>query len=43
VPDAGFDFAFGVSRALHLVMRICRKFSPSRTPSIRCTGRRLSC
>jgi len=41
--DEIFDAPFGIGRALHLVMPICRKFSPSRIPSIRCTVRPLSC
>jgi hypothetical protein len=37
------DPAFGVSRALHLVMRISHMCSPSRIRSIRCTVKPLSC
>ncbi len=43
VDAALLDFAFGISRALHLVMPICHKFSSSRIPSIRSMDRRLSC
>jgi hypothetical protein len=37
-----FDFGFGVSRALHPVMRISHTFSQSRIRSIHCMARRLS-
>ena len=41
--DDALHVGVGVSRALHLVMRISHTFSPSRIRSIRCTARRLSC
>jgi hypothetical protein len=42
-PHEALRIRIGRSPALHLVMRISRKFSRSRIPSTRCTGRRLSC
>ena len=34
-PHEALRIRIGIGRALHLVMRICRKFSPSRIRSIR--------
>jgi hypothetical protein len=42
-PHEALRIRIGRSPALHLVMRISRKFSRSRIPSTRCMGRRLSC
>jgi hypothetical protein len=39
----GLHFRFGVSRALHPVMRISHKFSRSPIRSIRSVVRHLSC
>jgi hypothetical protein len=42
-PINAFHERIGVSRALHLVMRISHTFSPSPIRSIRCTAKPLSC